>query len=284
MATLPEVSTYTAGIYQIETTDPVLGGTPTAPANIQAKQLADRTTWLKSKLDSSGFSGISPTISGNLNAVIENGFYYVLSTATNKPGIVEGMCLVMSSPGIGFPDPKIVKQFWIGISVYYRFITVASVTTVGPWIKLQDDAKLVGSVAAFTNSAAPEGWLKANGAAISRTTYADLFAIIGITYGAGNGTTTFNLPDLRGEFIRGFDDGRGIDTGRVLGSAQGEATKSHHHSIQRVAGSGGTKDGYDLGTFVSNGTSGPISTDNVQDFGDPETRPRNIALLYCIKF
>lgn len=75
-------------------------------------------------------------------------------------------------------------------------------------------------------SVAPDGWLLCNGAAVSRTAYADLFAAIGTAYGAGNGTTTFNVPDLRGEFIRGADGGRGVDSGRALGSAQGDAIRN----------------------------------------------------------
>ena len=60
-----------------------------------------------------------------------------------------------------------------------------------------------GTVAAFAGSAAPEGWLLCDGSAVSRTTYADLYAAIGTTYGAGNGSTTFALPDLRGRVPAG---------------------------------------------------------------------------------
>lgn len=83
-----------------------------------------------------------------------------------------------------------------------------------------------GAVMYFARSTAPNGWLKANGAAVSRTAYAALFAAIGTTYGAGDGRTTFNLPDLRGEFVRGWDDGRGIDSRRALGSAQSDAIRN----------------------------------------------------------
>ena len=87
-----------------------------------------------------------------------------------------------------------------------------------------------GMVAAFAANVTPTGWLKCNGAAVSRTTYANLFAIIGTTYGAGDGSTTFNLPDLRGETIRGWDDARGVDSGRVIGSWQDGQNKSHTHT------------------------------------------------------
>lgn len=87
-----------------------------------------------------------------------------------------------------------------------------------------------GAVIHFARSTAPSGWLEANGAAVSRSQYAALFTAIGTTYGAGNGSSTFNLPDLRGMFHRSWDAGRGIDPGRGFGSSQGSANLSHAHS------------------------------------------------------
>ncbi|MBP2632150.1 MAG: Tail Collar domain protein [Firmicutes bacterium] len=84
-----------------------------------------------------------------------------------------------------------------------------------------------GAVEYFARISAPAGWLKADGSAVSRTDYANLFAAIGTTFGIGDGNTTFNLPDLRGEFVRGFDDGRGVDSSRSLGSWQVDSFKSH---------------------------------------------------------
>jgi microcystin-dependent protein len=86
------------------------------------------------------------------------------------------------------------------------------------------------AIMAFPLTAAPAGWLKCNGAAISRTTYADLFAAVGTRFGVGDGSTTFNLPDARGEFLRGWDDARGIDAGRVLGSWQADMHAAHTHT------------------------------------------------------
>ena len=88
-----------------------------------------------------------------------------------------------------------------------------------------------GQVAHFAMSTPPTGWLKANGAVVSRTTYATLFAAIGTTFGVGDGSTTFKLPDMRGEFIRGWDDSRGVDAGRGFGTAQADAFKSHTHTV-----------------------------------------------------
>ena len=145
--------------------------------------------------------------------------------------------------------------------------------------KAEEAARLAvpsGAVLYFAGQTAPSGWLKANGAAVSRSTYAALFAAIGTTYGTGDGRSTFNLPDLRGEFVRGWDDGRGVDNGRTLGSAQADEFKAHTHGgVPQRAGDS------DRGGAVS-----WFSIDGIgqtEAAGGSETRPRNIALLACIK-
>ena len=138
---------------------------------------------------------------------------------------------------------------------------------------------LRGAVCAFAMGHPPAGWLKCNGAAVSRTAYADLFSIIGTHYGAGDGHSTFNLPDLRGEFIRGIDEGRGADPNRAFGSWQSDEIRSHNHFIQFdgvAAGRRGAAEG-----AIHSGSGKPYYTDHT---GGNETRPRNVALLYCIKY
>lgn len=136
-----------------------------------------------------------------------------------------------------------------------------------------------GAVVAFAMNAAPASWLECNGAAVSRTTYAALFAAIGTTFGAGDGSTTFNLPQMRGEFPRGWDNGRGIDTGRAFGSFQAESIGPHNHSLTvaysafNTAWSGGGADSFGRGP----------STLTTANNSGAETRPRNVAFLYCIK-
>lgn len=152
-----------------------------------------------------------------------------------------------------------------------------------------------GMVQHYAGSTAPTGWLVCDGSAVSRTTYATLFTAVGFTYGAGDGTTTFNLPDLRGEFIRGNDEGRGVDIGRTVGSSQAQNI-SHRHDTPAVQG--GSSVSYSPltlpygstgrtsvcggggGANIANkerGWSGPA-----EDIGD--VRPRNISLLPCIKY
>lgn len=134
-----------------------------------------------------------------------------------------------------------------------------------------------GAVISFAASAPPSGWLECNGAFLSRTAYADLYATIGTIFGDGSGSTTFNLPDLRGEFIRGWDHGRGVDTNREFGSKQADEFKSHNH-----AGLVNT-DGYTAG--MNNGYRYHSPCRNAMGYaGGNETRPRNIAMLFCIKY
>lgn len=143
---------------------------------------------------------------------------------------------------------------------------------------------LVGQVVFFAMQTAPAGFLACSGQAVSRTTYASLFAALGTLYGAGDGSTTFNVPDLRAEFIRGWDNGRGVDTGRVFGSTQSGQNQSHSHTFATGRG-----DGY--GFSVSNGVvARSLDTSNFygnytsDTSGGTEARPRNVALLACIQF
>lgn len=198
-----------------------------------------------------------------------------------------------------------------------------------------------GTVIQFAGAAAPDGYLAADGAVVSRATYAALFAAIGTVYGVGDGATTFGLPDLRGEFVRGLDGGRGVDPGRTLGSAQAANIASHLHTVDppvtvttqdthnhtvtsfgstsvagnhahtlRVGTTGGSGDqaqgvsnlttsvnavnaaGDHVHSVTVSGTTSQDTHDHTVDIAEfnsgstgtgTDTRPRNVALLYCIK-
>lgn len=141
----------------------------------------------------------------------------------------------------------------------------------------------------------PSGYLLCNGAGQSTSAYPDLFAEIGYTYGGSGGT--FHLPDLRGQFIRGWDAGRGLDPSRGFGSAQADEIKSHKHGITLSHEQGGSHDqnGFpqtdwtggmayhspdqpDSSWCYPNGSGNPLSST-----GGSETRPKNVALLPIIK-
>lgn len=134
-----------------------------------------------------------------------------------------------------------------------------------------------GTVSAFAGNSAPAGYLVCDGSQVDRIANADLFAAIGTTYGEGDTSTTFNLPDLRGEFIRGFDDGRGADAGRAFGSFQADEFASHTHT--GVSGDPGT-DPARKGGANREADTGTYETNAV---GGVETRPRNVAMNYIIK-
>lgn len=155
-----------------------------------------------------------------------------------------------------------------------------------------------GQIGLFAMDYAPAGWLKANGAAVSRTVYAKLFAAIGTRFGAGDGYSTFNLPDLRGEFARFWDDGRGVDAGRALGSFQSDAVqkweavftyqRAQVHGVEKREGAFMLESEHDFGDALrgdhwatSHAHIGPAVNNAARTAS--ETRPRNIALLACIK-
>ena len=158
---------------------------------------------------------------------------------------------------------------------------VATATTGNSAVNLTQLTNYIssGMVLPFAGSAAPTGWLECNGAAVSRTTYAALFSVIGTLWGIGDGSTTFNLPETRGEFIRGYDNARGIDSGRALASSQTDALKSHTHDYFLWSPGGG---GYGDG-MSNDGTTDSRPATSTTSTGGSETRPRNVAMMYIIK-
>ena len=158
-----------------------------------------------------------------------------------------------------------------------------------------------GIVNFFASNVAPTGWLKCNGTAVSRSNYAALFAVVGTAFGAGDGSTTFNVPDLRGEFLRGFDDGRGVDANRTFGSRQ-PGSLSMADDVNNVAGlvcvygdmpTAYNCDPVSLAQLNSDypkrcSATGALTEPNGYYNNSPQlwgvSRPRNIALLACIKY
>ena len=155
----------------------------------------------------------------------------------------------------------------------------------------------MGAVFFFAKSTPPEHALACDGAAVSRAAYPELFRAIGTTFGAGDGSTTFNLPDLRGKFVRGTGG-----NAAALGVAQGDATAPNgiylemQRAISLQTGSiviPTVNGGNNLYPFNANGdaTKYEVVHTNERDnlnfnpfFGDIEPRPANVALLPCIIF
>ncbi|MFN6037883.1 MAG: phage tail protein [Bacteroidota bacterium] len=162
-----------------------------------------------------------------------------------------------------------------------------------PYSLSAPDPTPAGVISAFGGSVAPSGYLLCQGQAVSRTgIYAKLFAAIGVAYGAGDGSTTFNVPDFRGMFLRGLDGVAGNDpdkstrtasatggnTGNNLGSKQTDEFKSHTHT---AAAAGVT-------TFAGGqagwGFYGGGSASFLNPTGGSETRPKNVYVNYIIKY
>jgi hypothetical protein len=160
------------------------------------------------------------------------------------------------------------------------------------------DTLPVGTTIWVNGNAAPAGFLKSNGALISRVSFPRLYAFAAgsgnivseATWAAGSQgafstgdlASTFRIPDDRGEFIRAFDDGRGVDSGRSISAHQADSLKDHTHVYQK-AGGGGISSGTGLYGFDT-ALTGSVTTSGASTGTATETRPRNNAKLACIKY
>lgn len=224
------------------------------------------------RIYASGASGSSPAVPASPSSGYPTAGNPGTGTPATKPGeywfymITEEIRRVISDAGL-VPSGASVSQLSTAIQ-----------------LMISNVAQPVGAFVYFPKDTPPPGYLKANGAAVSRTAYAALFAVCGITFGAGDGSTTFNLPDLRAEFIRGWDDGRGVDSARVIGSSQADGLKSHLHTAIEWRASGFDSTGGPYPLMADTAGVAGVRQNLTENTGGAETRPRNIALLGCIKF
>lgn len=214
---------------------------------------------------------------------------------------------------IHFPDNAVTNAKIANLAVTGAKIAEGTISFLNLSGQLRDLLLPAGMIVYFPGVVVPTGWLECNGALLSRAAYPNLWAFanaagrvtdegnwLGGTgiFSHGNGSTTFRIPDLRGEFLRGFDNGRGVDPGRSIGARQLDAMQGHHHGVIALANyaaatspNGNYDDlqprlGGPNGTNIIGGHVVHPITDQVN--GQPrtglETRPRNIAMLACIKF
>lgn len=255
----------------------------------------------------------SPTILQQTNDLIVTNTGNV-GIGTVIPNTNAALDINSSTKGVKLPslaltattNPSPLTSHVAGMLIYNTATTGTVPSNVVPglytndgtqWILLQTPTSSnfdvpAGSVFYRASSIVPIGYLECNGAPVSRTAYATLFSIIGTTYGVGDGSTTFNLPDLRGEFVRGWDHSKGTDASRVIGTLQNHSIQNHEHDLPTntsPAGSGRAAMTDDTGVNTlgnaflqtgryysyANGPSGNYST---------ETRPRNVALMPIIKY
>jgi len=163
--------------------------------------------------------------------------------------------------------------------------------------EIEDAKPPAGTVLMFASQTAPNGYLECDGSNVSRSTFSDLFNAISTTFGSGDGSTTFTLPDLRGEFVRGWDNNRNVDSNRNFGSSQNQSTEDQFATFDNR----GSQDfeikfistpSWQANQFAFDGDGdGSRGSSSTRTSGlevnslenNTETRPRNIALMYIIK-
>lgn len=258
-----------------------------------------------------------------------------LKTAFNTaPSTVHlGLTTTKTAAGVAIPSPSEVLPRQAIFSTPYSFkaATVAADGVDSPIIKDQSieladlSAKVAealtpcGSVLPYVGTTAPPGWLLCDGVAVSRQQYSTLFAIMGTSHESGDGTTTFNLPDYRGRFLRGGDGPDGSDADRDpdsqnriaastggnvngVGSVQNDALAGHRHftvadnasptspnlsgnelSIARLRALGSP--GLTNANFEYDlgGVSNEPGTGRTSMSGGSETRPKNSAVNFIVK-
>lgn len=178
------------------------------------------------------------------------------------------------SVGVNPPRGSTVTIFSDGTDVIYAF----------PF-------PLPGTLMEYAGTSAPTGYIACDGSAISRSTYSALYAAIGTTWGSGNGTTTFNVPDLRGSFLRGSGTSA-LDPSspRSVGSFQAEAYLSHNHGVtdpghyhSAAVVTYSLQGGSNYGQAAGGNTGTSLTGITINNSGGAETRPDNYAVLMCIK-
>ncbi|HHU4551819.1 TPA: phage tail protein [Escherichia coli] len=309
MANLPETPQWEEGVYQIEVSDPVLGG-PDGISNRQGKQLASRTLYLKQQVEKGGSDlakhiaaadphtqyapKASPTFTGTPTAPTPEN-----SDNSKKLATTEFVAKALAALAGSAPETlDTLKELADALGNDPNFATTVLNKLAEKLAKDQNGADIpdpalfvknlglgegsalpVGVPVPWPSATPPTGWLKCNGAAFTASQYPKL----ALAYPA------LKLPDLRGEFIRGWDDGRGIDAGRTLLTAQADELRSHNHRFINEYGTpstnfiaftdqnsegvdGGLREGSRAWTYIT-----------MEKTGGSETRPHNVAFNYIVR-
>lgn len=215
----------------------------------------------------------SATVTGIVDADIAGpitGAGKVANSATTATSANTASAIVARDASGNFSAGTITATSFVGSGA-----SLTGITTVPP-----------GAVMPFAMNSAPSGWLAADGSTVSRATFSVLFAAIGTLYGVGDGSTTFNLPDLRGYFVRGTGTNSDGTSSGAFAAKQADQFQGHvHGGVPHYGHNTLSQNNAPTANWnVAVNTAGPLS-DGIN--GTPrvgaETRPRNIAMLYCIK-
>ena len=144
------------------------------------------------------------------------------------------------------------------------------------------EAAPVGSVIMMPVDVTPTNYIKAQGQLLALPAYNTIHSVYGTAFG-GDGVNTVGLPELRAEFPRFWDDGRGIDSGRLIGSAQLDQNKSHSHSLTLNSNAGSNWSTQRTGWGSDDVNTGSASATTSSN-GGAEARPRNVSFLGLIKY
>ena len=236
------------------------------------------------------------------------GFTFGTAAALNAGASVGNLVQVSTGGKLPALDGSLLTNIaasaaWSAITGKPAFggAALLNVGTASGTVAAGDDARFsaggesVGAISLHAGNAAPSGKIKANGALLSRVTYAPLWTYAqssgnlaafdaawtsGSLFGQfspGDGSTTFRIPYVNGYFFRAWDDSRGVDIGRGIGTSQADDLKAHTHTQNALA----DWSFLDVGSAVQVAQSGTANTGST---GGGETRPKNIAFLACIKY
>ena len=326
MANLPETPQWEEGIYQIEVSDPVLGG-PDGISNRQGKQLASRTLYLKQQVEKGGSElekhiaaadphtqyapKASPTFTGTPTAPTPAN-----SDNSKKLATTEFVAKALAALAGSAPETlDTLKELADALGNDPNFATTVLNKLAEKLAKDQHGADIpdpalfvknlglgegsalpVGVPVPWPSATPPTGWLKCNGAPFSAEEYPKL----------AKAYPKLKLPDLRGEFIRGWDDGRGVDSARLLLSSQAASILEHNHemhgwtgnplmardvgelgtssvfAVQLSIGDGGLLYSWKDGSGTTNDSKRMDRTNHVSS-GAGDGSPRNIAFNYIVR-
>ncbi len=278
------------------------GGAPaTGPRDIEVR-FHSAATGSGNQICTSNLQPGTPLVDGHFRINVGSACVTALAMAQNA--YVEVVVGGVSLPPSTTPRPRVAAVPYAAQAATLSSALPAAdvVTAAGPTLeaRLADlEARLApmpppGTIIAFAGPTVPAGWLLCDGSAVSRSAFQPLFSAIGTSWGGGDGTTTFNLPDLRGRFLRGVDGTAGNDpdaearsqgapggnTGNAVGSIQSDALVDHYHNYRSGAGVGQcpalTQNcPTEFPGFQTSGVRGvPAST---------ETRPKNASVTFIIR-
>jgi hypothetical protein len=201
------------------------------------------------------------------------------------------------------------QRYYVGVNgaitttapAHYPMEIGTAVSTTRMNLNFQEEMTPTGTIIPYSKDTAPPGYILLNGSNLNRTTHARLFALWGTMYGVGDGSTTFGIPDLRGQFLRGIDSGAGVDPDASTRTDRGDGTTGDNvgtkqtdllnkQSLPRYVAESSAGGGYTRTDLLRSSGSQPGRTAttyfDTNSFLSPpgdETRPINTYVNYCAK-